>query len=208
MDVDVGGLNLRRPELRTRLSNIGERSGAAVIAVFGKLQGALRGLDRIVEQPALRIGRPQLEVIDRQFRRQGEPRSFEIGGRGPCPLETKQLDNLPPITRSFSDLAALTPGLLVGVGTVSSALGGQAICSMDTRTKRLLRWTICRCRPGLGAGVFRSDRSVSCRIQECCGGICQCGYTLRHQPDSWSRLQLLSGCCVKCDTSPFCRDMS
>ncbi len=121
MDVDVGGLNLRRPELRTRLSNIGERSGAAVIAVFGKLQGALRGLDRIVEQPALRIGRPQLEVIDRQFRRQGEPRSFEIGGRGPCPLETKQLDNLPPITRSFSDLAALTPGLLVGVGTKSSA---------------------------------------------------------------------------------------
>jgi hypothetical protein len=36
-------------------------------------------------------------------------------------LETKQLDNLPLITRSFSDLAALTPGVLVGVGAVSSA---------------------------------------------------------------------------------------
>jgi hypothetical protein len=36
-------------------------------------------------------------------------------------MQTKELDNLPLVTRSFSDLAALTPGVLVGVGTVSSA---------------------------------------------------------------------------------------
>ncbi len=36
-------------------------------------------------------------------------------------LQTKELDNLPLVSRSFSDLAALTPGVLVGVGTVSSA---------------------------------------------------------------------------------------
>jgi Carboxypeptidase regulatory-like domain/TonB-dependent Receptor Plug Domain len=36
-------------------------------------------------------------------------------------MQTRQLDNLPLVTRSFSDLAALTPGVLVGVGTVSSA---------------------------------------------------------------------------------------
>jgi hypothetical protein len=36
-------------------------------------------------------------------------------------LETAQVDNLPLITRSFSDLASLTPGVLVGVGTASSA---------------------------------------------------------------------------------------
>jgi hypothetical protein len=36
-------------------------------------------------------------------------------------LQSKQLDNYPTITRSFSDLAALTPGVLVGIGAVSSA---------------------------------------------------------------------------------------
>jgi hypothetical protein len=36
-------------------------------------------------------------------------------------LESREVDNLPLITRSFSDLAALTPGVIVGVGTVSTA---------------------------------------------------------------------------------------
>jgi TonB dependent receptor/TonB-dependent Receptor Plug Domain len=36
-------------------------------------------------------------------------------------LQTKQVDDLPLLSRSFSDLAALTPGVLVGVGTVSTA---------------------------------------------------------------------------------------
>ena len=36
-------------------------------------------------------------------------------------LETKEVDNLPLITRSFSDLAALTPGVLINVGSVSTA---------------------------------------------------------------------------------------
>jgi len=36
-------------------------------------------------------------------------------------LPTRGLDNLPIISRSFSDLAALTPGVLVNVGSVSTA---------------------------------------------------------------------------------------
>ena len=36
-------------------------------------------------------------------------------------LETKEVDNLPLVSRSFSDLAALTPGVLVNVGNVSTA---------------------------------------------------------------------------------------
>jgi hypothetical protein len=52
-------------------------------------------------------------------------------------MQTKQLDNLPLVTRSFSDLAALTPGVLVGVGSVSSAnisinqRNGSRRCSSD-----------------------------------------------------------------------------
>ena len=82
LNVDIGGLHLRRLELRARLGHVGERRRAAVVAVLSKLQGALKGLDRVVEKLALGIGRTQIEVIDRQLGMQRKPRRFKVGSRG------------------------------------------------------------------------------------------------------------------------------
>ena len=82
MDVDIGSLHLRCLELRARLGHVRERRGAAVVAILGKLQSALEGLDRVVEKLALGVGRAQIEVIECELRVQGKPRSREVRGRG------------------------------------------------------------------------------------------------------------------------------
>ncbi len=58
LNVDICGLHLRRLKLSARLGHVGERRCSAVVAVLGKLQSALKGLHRVVEESALSVGRP------------------------------------------------------------------------------------------------------------------------------------------------------
>ena len=77
---DVRGLHLRRFQLCLRLRHIGLRRGAAFEAIDRELQGFLEGLDRVVEQPLLRVGAAQLEVIECQLCLNAESGGFQVGG--------------------------------------------------------------------------------------------------------------------------------
>ena len=57
---DVRCLHLRRFQLRLRLRHIGLRRSAAFEAIDRELQGFLEGLDRVIEEPLLRVGAAQL----------------------------------------------------------------------------------------------------------------------------------------------------
>lgn len=94
------------------------------------LQASQQGFTTVVRrQQQLLVG--STTTIDFALNVSTVSQTIEVQAEGPIQqttqntlqsiLQTKQLDNLPTITRSFSDLAALTPGVLVGVGTVSSA---------------------------------------------------------------------------------------
>ena len=56
--------------------------GAALEAIRRQAQGRLEGLHRLVQELLLRVGGPQLEVVDRQLGLQAEPGGLQIGGGG------------------------------------------------------------------------------------------------------------------------------
>src|SRR5436309_14669307 len=80
LHADIGVLHLRRFELYLSLCHIGFRRSASLIPVQGEPQSCGVAFHGVVQELLLRVGAPELEVVERQFRLETELRSLEICG--------------------------------------------------------------------------------------------------------------------------------
>src|ERR1700723_2331367 len=82
LDSDVGVLHARRVELCFCLGYVRRGSSATIEPTLSQLQRVLIGLDGVIEQPLLRVGAAQVEVVDREFGLQAKLGGLEIGSAG------------------------------------------------------------------------------------------------------------------------------